>query len=76
MNLVDLDGAMSARAVHRAVAERDSWNSPDLSLLGTGRRVAPPFPVELLDRFWSGWVTREAQNASAPADYVATPLLA
>jgi hypothetical protein len=54
----------------------DPWSSPDLSLLGSGRRVAPPFPLELLGAFWSGWVARKADGASAARDYVAVSLLA
>ena len=54
----------------------DRWDSPDLFLLGTGRRPAPPFPLDLLPRYWSAWVQRRAAGASAPADYVATSLLA
>jgi hypothetical protein len=54
----------------------DAWADPDLSLLGTGRRPAAAFPVELLGPFWSDWAERRAQGASAPVDYVAVSLLA
>ena len=40
--------------------EACSWAHPDLSLLGTGRRVAPAFPLALLGEFWSSWVGRRA----------------
>src|ERR671911_2594671 len=52
------------------------WGRPDLSPLGTGRRPAPPFPVESLGPFWSAWASRKAQAASSPVDYVAVSLLA
>jgi hypothetical protein len=52
------------------------WGRPDLSLLGTGRRPAPPFPVELLGPFWSEWTSRRARDASSPIDYAAVSLLA
>jgi hypothetical protein len=52
-----------------------SWPAPDLSLLGTGRRPAPSFPVHLL-RPWAQWCERKAKAASAPIDYVAVALLA
>lgn len=53
-----------------------SWGTPDLSLLGNGRRAAPAFPTDLLGPFWSQWCKRAAQNGSAPIDYVAVSLLA
>ena len=54
---------------------RDGWPEPDLSLLGTGRRAPPPFPLHLLGP-WAGWCERKARGASAPVDYVAVALLA
>lgn len=51
------------------------WANPDVSLLGTGRRPAPPFPCDLLGPFWADWCARRAEAASAPVDYVATALL-
>jgi hypothetical protein len=56
--------------------ESDPWSHPDTSLLGTGRRPAPGFPTDLLGPFWSAWAARQAQEASAPVDYVALSLLA
>ncbi|GLS18108.1 hypothetical protein GCM10007874_11240 [Labrys miyagiensis] len=55
--------------------EFGSWENPDLSLLGTGRRPAPGFPVELLNG-WGEWVEKRAAACSAPLDYVAISLLA
>ena len=52
-----------------------SWPEPDLSLLGTGRRAPPAFPLHLLGP-WAGWCERKAKGASAPVDYVAVALLA
>ncbi|KAA0122230.1 DUF3987 domain-containing protein [Methylobacterium sp. P1-11] len=52
-----------------------SWPEPDLSLLGTGRRSPPAFPLHLLGS-WAGWCERKAKGASAPVDYVAVALLA
>jgi hypothetical protein len=46
-----------------------------LSLLGTGRRTPPAFPLHLLGP-WAGWCERKAKEASAPVDYVAMALLA
>ena len=51
------------------------WPDPDLSLLGTGRRSPPTFPLHLLGP-WAGWCERKAKGASAPVDYVAVALLA
>lgn len=80
MNAFSIDYATEADLDRRAQldeflpAERD-WHSPDLTLLGTGRRPAPPFPVELFGPYWSAWVQRSAEHASAPVDYVGTALL-
>ncbi len=52
-----------------------AWDAPDLSLLGTGRRAAPVFPLSLLGSFWADWLERKAKAASGPVDYVATALL-
>jgi hypothetical protein len=53
-----------------------AWGTPDLTLLGTGRRPTPAFPLELLRPFWSAWASRKAHAASSPVDYVAVSLLA
>ena len=66
----------AANAALDADATSGPWTSPDLSLLGTGRRPAPEFPIDLLGEFWSGWVRSRAAGASAPLDYIATALLA
>ena len=50
------------------------WPEADLTLLGTGRRPAPEFPLSLLGS-WAEWVTTKAHGASAPVDYVAVALL-
>ena len=52
------------------------WPDPDLTLLGTNRRPAPAFPVQLLGPFWSAWASRAAEGACAPVDYCAASLLA
>lgn len=51
------------------------WDVPDLSVLGTGRRPAPNFPIELFGESCADWCQRSAESASAPVDYVAAPLL-
>jgi hypothetical protein len=69
------NGTGHARASEQAVGG-GAWDAPDLSLLGTGRRPAPEFPLPLVGQFWAGWVERHAAVASAPVDYVAVLLLA
>lgn len=59
-----------------ASAPVDPWSAPDVALLGTGRRPAPPFPTVLLGSFWAAWAERRAASASAPVDYVSASLLA
>jgi hypothetical protein len=67
---------MTSRAsVIELLSERNAWQNPDRSLLGTGRRPPPRFPLELLKPFWGDWTTSAAKTASAPADYVGTGLL-
>src|SRR5215208_2064096 len=58
---------MLANADGHADHAGDPWLSPDLTLLGSGRRVAPPFPLELLGTFWSGWVARKRRVHRPPA---------
>ena len=63
-------------AMRRDNGADSDWGDPDLSVLGTGRRTAPVFPVDLLGNEWATWVERSAAVASAPVDYVGTSLLA
>jgi len=53
-----------------------SWNAPDLSVLGSGRRPAPTFDVDVLGPVWTEWAVEQAAAASAPVDYVGAALLA
>lgn len=67
---------MSSRAsLIELSSERNAWQNPDRSFLGTGRRPPPQFPVALLKPFWADWIRSAAETASAPADYVGTGLL-
>lgn len=61
--------------IHRA-KPAEGWPDIDMSMLGSGRRAAQPFPVKLLGPFWSAWVQQTAANVSAPDDYVAAGLIA
>ena len=54
---------------------RSAWLNPDRSLLGTGRRPSPQFPLALMKPFWADWIRSAAKSASAPVDYVGTSLL-
>jgi Protein of unknown function (DUF3987) len=63
---------MTARTISHAPA----WGEHDPTLLGSGRRPPPSFPIDALKAFWSEWVQAEARKASAPVDYVAASLLA
>jgi hypothetical protein len=58
-----------------APAIADRWLSPDMSLLGDGRRRPPEFPLSDFGPFWSEWIAGAAKAASAPFDYVAVSLL-
>ena len=40
----------------------DASVNPDLSLLGTGRRPAPPFPLSILGGFCRDWVKRPSED--------------
>ena len=77
-DFVDLDDVVVPDDHSSTYADRISpagWGSPDLSLLGSNRRMAPTFPLPLLGPFWSHWATRAAEAASCPVDYTATALL-
>jgi hypothetical protein len=52
-----------------------TWERPDTTLLGTGRRPAPQFPLALLGTFWRDTVEQAADAACGPVDYVGTALL-
>lgn len=53
----------------------NKWESPNLFIVGTGRRASPKFPTHCLGSYWESWVERRAAAASAPVDYVATTLI-
>ena len=72
---------------HLARQARPGWQPPtwqtttpqnlslELGILQRSNRPAPDFPVLLLGSWWADWVTRAAEGANAPPDYVALPLL-
>ncbi len=72
---VDLKVLRARTQANDDAPEGNIWPEPDLSLLGTGRRPAPPFLSSILGGFWRDWVEQRARGASAPIDYVATSLL-
>jgi hypothetical protein len=51
------------------------WPAPDTSILQSGRRDPPKFPLDTLGPAWEEWVTRAASAAASPVDYVIAPLL-
>jgi hypothetical protein len=52
------------------------WAAPDLTILESGQRSAPPLPLEVFGEAWCTWIIDAALAAAAPVDYVAMPLLA
>lgn len=52
------------------------WPAPDLSILQSGRRKPPKLPLGIFGEVWAGWITRAADAAACPCDYVAAPLIA
>jgi hypothetical protein len=62
----------NSASVIELLSGRTDWQNPDRSLLGTGRRRPPQFPLDLMKPFWAGWIRSAAKAASAPVDYVAT----
>lgn len=75
---IDLEVALQLAHTSNANSGTDEshWSQPDLALLGTGRRHAPTFPLNVLGSRWADWVERRARDASSPVDYVASALLA
>jgi hypothetical protein len=47
-----------------------------MGVLRLHRRPPPKLPIEVFGNDWSDWITKAAEAAACPADYVATPLLA
>ena len=52
------------------------WPEPDLSVLQSGERPPPQFPIEVFGGAWGDWITAAANASACPVDYVAGPLLA
>ena len=73
---LDADIRRAQEKADQDARDPDAWASPDLNLLGNGRRPAPEFPLDLLGPYWKVWVSKRAEGASAPPDYVAAALLA
>jgi hypothetical protein len=65
----------NSASVIELLSGRTDWQNPDRSLLGTGRRRPPQFPLDLMKPFWAGWIRSAAKAASAPVDYVAMGVL-
>lgn len=57
-------------------AEEVTYPEPDLSILRSGRRKPPLFPIEIFGDELSSWLSNSAASAGAPVDYVAGALLA
>jgi hypothetical protein len=70
------DSTVASIDVVSATKTAASWDAPDLSVLGNGRRPAPQFDVGLLGDRWGVWALERSAAASAPVDYVACALLA
>ena len=49
---------------------------PAMSILDRSACPAPALPLAVFGPFWSDWISRTAEGANAPPDYVAMPLLA
>jgi hypothetical protein len=66
------DGAEDLRRI--GMVERNPWGEPDMDVLRLHRRAPPPLPIAVFGR-WDDWITKAAEAAVCPADYVAAPLL-
>jgi len=53
-----------------------SWPEPDLSVLRPDRPRSPTLPIAAFGPAWAEWISRTAEAAACPPDYVAAPLLA
>lgn len=69
------DGREMRRAWERAGAAA-SWPEPDLALATAETTPAPALDITIFPEKWQLWITRAAERAGAPIDYVACPLLA
>jgi hypothetical protein len=73
---IDPTGTKGTNGTGDAEDIANSWDHPDLALLGAGRSAPPPFPLETLGEFWGPWCSKHAMVRNAPVDYVAGALLA
>lgn len=64
---------MERRAIE-LFPDAGEWGEPDMSVLNPRRRP-PAFPASLFGSYWAGWIQRQAEGKSAPADYVGMTLL-
>ncbi|MCQ4161272.1 YfjI family protein [Roseomonas sp. GC11] len=57
-------------------AETAAWPMLRTEIATTDTLAPPPLPLQLFSPAWARWITRAADEAGAPPDYVAVPLLA
>ncbi|MBX6747143.1 MAG: DUF3987 domain-containing protein, partial [Acetobacteraceae bacterium] len=69
----DRAGLHTLRAI---AAEAAPWPAPAMEVLHRSAARAPDLPLDVFGYFWAGWISRTAEGANAPPDYVAMPLLA
>ena len=53
----------------------EPWGTPDMSVIGTGRRAPPALPLNLFGDAWARWLVTTAEAAACPVDYVAMSLV-
>lgn len=73
--VIDDAPGVSPVAAGSVVLPSTSWQIPDPSVLRSGRRKPPDFPIDVLGP-WKDWALAAAEGANAPVDYTAANLLA
>lgn len=71
-----LSARLLAGTANSVPAIGPTWDNPDRSPLGEGRRLAPRFKVEWLGPQLAQWAEGQARATCAPVDYVCAAMLA
>lgn len=68
--------SVADQAVAVKNAPPPAWGEPAMSILHRSAGQPPKLPLDVFGPFWADFITRTAEGANAPPDYVALPLLA
>ena len=68
---------MRSHAFHLGMSEnKESWRTPDLSVLDNRRGPVPAMPLAMVPPPWQDWIADTERATGAPVDYVLQSVLA